>query len=85
MSEAHISVEAPSKVLGFLLTLRLHGHGARVEELAGGWRVEIDPGVSQEWVVDCVRRWLDEESLPEVIVHIDGESYTVARSGTLLS
>jgi len=76
-----IRVEAPTALLGFLLTLKLQGHNARVVEAEdGGCVVEIEAGASRAWVLGCVQRWLDEEALQQVVVHVDGESYTVTQT-----
>lgn len=86
MSDSGISVDAPSALLGFSLALRLQLHDARVVELPGGrWAVEVAADAPRAYVLDCVRRWLDEESLRQVVVHVEGESYTVTQTGTQFS
>ena len=81
-----IRVEAPTALLGFLLTLKLQGHEAHVVEAEDGrWAVEVEAGAPRAWVLGCVRRWLDEESLQQVLVQVDGESYTVTPTGTRFS
>jgi hypothetical protein len=73
-----ILIEAPSALLGFFLTLRLHGHDARVVESGDGhWMVRVDSGAPREWVLGCVQRWLDDEALDTVVVHVEGETYTM--------
>ena len=80
--DEEIRVEAPTALLGFLLTLKLREHNARVVEThGGGWAVEVAADAPRPWVLDCVRRWLDEESLKQVTVHVGDENYTVTRSG----
>jgi hypothetical protein len=77
-----ITVEAPSALLGFFLALRLQGQDARVVEAAdGGWAVEIPADAPRDWVLACVQRWLDEEALQEVVVHLAGSSYTMTAKG----
>jgi hypothetical protein len=77
-----IRIEAPSALLGFFLALRLQGQDAHVVELdEGRWAVEVDADAPQEWVLDCVQRWLDEEALEEVVVHIGDTSRTVTATG----
>jgi len=75
-----IRIDAPSALLGFLLALRLQGHDARVVESGdGAWSVEVSPDAPREWVLERVRHWLDDEALAQVVVHMNGESYTVRR------
>ncbi|MBV8598913.1 MAG: hypothetical protein JO017_08835 [Actinobacteria bacterium] len=68
-----IRIDAPSALLGFFLALRLQGCDAHVvgSEKAG-WSVEIARDAPREFVLDCVQRWLDDEALTRVVVHIDG-------------
>jgi hypothetical protein len=80
MDEQSISVEVPSALLGFFLALRLHGHRAQVVESDDGWTVEIEADAPREVVLTCVQRWLDDEALDSVVVHVEGSSYTMARS-----
>jgi len=76
-----IRIDAPSALLGFLLALRLQGHEARVVESGEGrWSVELPPNAPREWVLDRVQNWLDDEALGQVVVHINGESYTLTSS-----
>ncbi len=74
-----ITVEVPSGLSGYFLATQLEVWGARV---AGdddrGWAVEIPAGAPFE-VMAVVRRWLRDESLPAVRVHIDGATYATAR------
>ena len=73
-----IRIDAPSALLGFLLALRLQGHDARVVEHGEGrWSVEVSPSAPREWVLQHVQRWLDDEALGRVVVHMNGESYTL--------
>jgi hypothetical protein len=86
MSDRGITVDAPSALLGFSLALRLERHDARVVELPGGrCSVQVAADAPRAWVLDCVRRWLDQESLRQVVVHVEGESYTVTQTGTQFS
>jgi hypothetical protein len=86
VDEQPIRVEAPSALLGFFLALRLQGQEARVVEAAdGGWAVEIPPDAPREWVLACVQRWLDEEALREVVIHVDGSSFTMVSKGGSLA
>jgi hypothetical protein len=81
VDEAQIKVEAPSALLGFFLALRLQRQEAHVVETEDGrWTVEVPAGASQEWVLACVQRWLDDEALEEVVVHVDGASHKVRAS-----
>jgi len=78
VEEQSIRVEAPSALLGFFLTLRLQGHDAHVVEIGSGrFEVHVDAGAPRDWVLSCVQRWLDEEALKAVVVHVDVESYTM--------
>ena len=73
-----IRIEAPSALLGFFLALRLQGQDAYVLEVdEGRWVVEVPAEADREWVLGSVQRWLDEEALDEVVVHIGGRSQTV--------
>ena len=81
MDESKITVEAPSALLGFFLSLQLQGHDADVVEVEEGrWAVQVAGDAPREWVLECVQRWLDEEDLDEVVVHIAGASYTLIAS-----
>jgi hypothetical protein len=81
--EEEIRVEALTALLGFLLTLKLQGHQAQVVEAEDGrWVVEVEAGAPRAWVLGCVRHWLDEESLQQVVVHVADENYTVTPAGT---
>jgi len=76
-----IRIDAPSALLGFLLALRLQGHDARVVERGeGGWSVEVAPDAPRDWVLERVQHWLDDEALGQVVVHMNGESYTLRHS-----
>jgi hypothetical protein len=79
-SERRISVEVPSALLGFFLAMRLHGYEAEVVERGDGWTVEVAAGAPREWVLACVQRWVDDESLDSISVHIDGATYTMGRA-----
>jgi hypothetical protein len=75
-----IRIDAPSALLGFFLALRLQGHDAHVVDLGDRWVVEVSAATPREWVLTTVQRWLDEEALDEVDVHIGGEKYTMKRA-----
>jgi hypothetical protein len=76
-----IRIDAPSALLGFFLALRLQGHDAHVvEDGEGRWVVELSPDAPREWVLTAVQRWLDEEALDQVAVHMDGRVYTMTHS-----
>jgi len=86
-TEAHlldqppIRIDAPSALLGFLLTLRLQGHDARVvEDDDGRWSVEVSPDAPREWVLEHVQHWLDEEAVGQVVVHLNDEILTLRHS-----
>jgi len=81
MDEPKIRVEAPSSLLGESLVQQLRGHGARVVQVdGGGWAVEVPAG-TRERILTSVQRWLEDESLGEVVVHVDGSSYTMTPNG----
>jgi hypothetical protein len=76
-----IRIDAPSALLGFFLALRLQGHDAHVVDAGEGrWVVELSPDAPRDWVLARVQRWLDDEALEQVTVHIGGRSYTMTHS-----
>ena len=76
-----IRIDAPSALLGFFLALRLQGHDAQVVEVGEGrWIVELSSDAPRDWVLSSVQRWLDDEALEEVAVHMDGRVYTMTHS-----
>jgi hypothetical protein len=76
-----IRIDAPSALLGFFLALRLQGHDAHVVEAGQDrWVVELSPDAPRDWVLARVQRWLDDEALEQVAVHMDGRIYTMTHS-----